>query len=240
LELRSMPPLSGRKAYAAMVKSLCLLGMPAEAETALSEMVSRGHRPEAAQFGAVARCYGRVGSPADMERVIASMADAVLSCYSACHARTLAWLKRMRKLRVAVTAKGYNLVLNSCPSLASVVRELGPELPLSTVGLVGRLRSASTTPKAEVEVVRELLASSASVLDRAMEWSEAEAKLNLHGCNLRAGAGAAVGGRWEERAQRYWRRPGKERELGFHRVLIFTSVGDSQRLVEGKIDFYRS
>lgn len=197
LELRSMPPLSGRKAYAAMVKSLCLLGMPAEAEAALREMVSRGHRPEAAQFGAVARCYGRAGSPADMERVIASMADAggirlgagaadaVLSCYSACrdHARTLAWLKRMRKLRVAVTAKGYNLVLNSCPSLASVVRELGPELPLSTAGLVGWLRSASTTPApaAEVEVVRELLASSASVLDRAMEWSEAEAKLNLHG-----------------------------------------------------------
>jgi hypothetical protein len=53
--------------------------------------------------------------------------------------------------------------------------------------------------------------------------------------------GVAIGGRAlsEERAQRYWRRRGKEisEELGFHRVLIFTSVVVTAR---DKIDFYRS
>lgn len=190
-ELRSMP-LSGRKTYMAMIKSLCLLGLPTEAEETLREMVSLGYQPEAFQFGAVAKCYGKSGSLADMERVIASMADAgirfgtgaadtVLSCYSSCrdHSKMLAWLKKMRKLRIAPTTKGFNFVLNSCSSLASVVQELGPSLPLSTTGLVKRLKSVST-PAAEVELVQELLASS-SVLDKAMVWSDTEVKLNLHG-----------------------------------------------------------
>ncbi|CAD6248322.1 unnamed protein product [Miscanthus lutarioriparius] len=190
-ELRSMP-LSGRKTYMAMIKSLCLLGLPTEAEVTLREMVSLGYQPEAFQFGSVAKCYGKSGSLADMERVIASMADAgirfgigaadtVLSCYSSCHdhSKMLTWLKKMRKLRIAPTTKGYNFVLNSCSSLASVVQELGPSLPLSTTGLVKRLKSVSTLA-AEVELVQELLASS-SVLDKAMEWSETEVKLNLHG-----------------------------------------------------------
>ncbi|KAF8677238.1 hypothetical protein HU200_046717 [Digitaria exilis] len=190
-ELRSMP-LSGRKAYTAMIKSLCLMGLASEAEEALREMVSLGYQPDAFQFGLVAKCYGKSGSLVEMERVIASMSDAgirlgtgaaniVLSCYSSCrdHSKMLVWLKKMRKLRVAPTTKAYNFVLNSCPTLALVIQELGPSLPLSTAGLVKKLKSVSKLA-AEAELVQELLDSS-SVLDKAMEWSETEVKLNLHG-----------------------------------------------------------
>ncbi|PAN03678.1 hypothetical protein PAHAL_1G014900 [Panicum hallii] len=189
-ELRSMPH-TGRKAYMAMIKSLCLMGLASEAEEALREMVSLGYQPEAFQFGLVAKCYGKSGSLVEMERVIASMSDAgirlgtgavniVLSCYSSCrdHSKMLAWLKKMRKLRIAPTAKAYNFVLNSCPTLALVVQELDPSLPLSTAGLVKKLKSVSTLAS-EAELVHELLAS--SVLDRATEWSDTEVKLNLHG-----------------------------------------------------------
>ncbi|GJN18826.1 hypothetical protein PR202_gb06029 [Eleusine coracana subsp. coracana] len=190
-ELRSMP-LTGRKTYMAMIKSLCLMGLPTEAEEALKEMVSLGYQPEAFQFGLVAKCYGKSGSIVEMERVISSMSDAgirlgtgaaniVLSCYSSCreHSKMLAWLKKMRKLRTTPTTKAYNFVLNSCPTLASMVQELGPSLPLSTRGLVKKLKSISPQT-AEAELVHELLASS-PVLDKAMEWSDTEVKLNLHG-----------------------------------------------------------
>ncbi|CAN6236919.1 unnamed protein product [Urochloa humidicola] len=193
-ELRSMP-LTGHKAYTAMIKSLCLMGLATEAEEALKEMVSFGYQPEAFQFGLVAKCYGKSGSLVEMERVIASMSDSgirlgtgaaniVLSCYSSCrnHSKMLAWLKKMRKLRIAPTTKAFNFVLNSCPTLALVVQDLDPSLPLTTTGLVKKLKSASKLAS-EAEVVHMLLASS-SVLDKAMEWSEAEVKLNLHGFSI--------------------------------------------------------
>ncbi|KAL5208809.1 hypothetical protein ABZP36_033244 [Zizania latifolia] len=195
-QLRTMP-LSGRKAYAAMIKSLCLMGLAGEAEEVLREMVSQGYQPEAFQFGSVAKCYGKAGSLSEMERVIASMSDAgirlgtgaaniVLSCYSSCrdHSRMLTWLKKMRKLRIAPTTKAFNFVLNSCPTVASMAQELGPSLPLSTAELVKKLKSASPWP-AEAELVQELLASS-SVLHKAMDWSESEVKLNLHGFSTTA------------------------------------------------------
>lgn len=196
-QLRSMPtPLAGGgKTYMAMIKSLCMLGLAAEAEEALREMVALGYQPDAFQFGLVAKCYGKAGQLAEMERVIASMSEAgirlgtgaaniVLSCYSACreHGKMLAWLKKMRKLRVAPTTKAYNFVLNSCPTVVSMARELGPSLPLSAAQLVRKLKSASPWP-AEVEVVQELLAAS-SVLNKAMVWSETEVKLNLHGFSI--------------------------------------------------------
>lgn len=179
----------------AMIKSLCLMGLAAEAEEALREMVSLGHKPDAFQFGLVAKCYGKAGQLAEMERVIASMSDAgirlgtgaaniVLSCYSACrdHGKMLMWLKRMRKLRIAPTTKAYNFVLNSCTTVVKMARELGPSLPLSSAQLVKKLRSGSPWP-AEADVVQELLAAS-SVLDKAMNWSENEVKLNLHGFSV--------------------------------------------------------
>jgi len=83
------------------------------------------------------------------------------------------------KIAHCTTAKAYNFVLNSCPTLALVVQELDPSLPLSTAVLVKKLKSVSTLPS-EAELVHELLASS-SVLDKATEWSDAEVKLNLHG-----------------------------------------------------------
>lgn len=193
-ELRSMP-LTGRKTYMAMIKSLCLMGLTTEAEEALKEMVCLGYQPEAFQFGLVAKCYGKSGSIVEMERVISSMSDAgirlgtgaaniVLSCYSSCrdHSKMLAWLKKMRKMRIAPTTKAYNFVLNSCPTLTSMVQELGPSLPLSTRGLVKKLKSVSPQTT-EAELVHELLASS-PVLDKAMEWSETEVKLNLHGFSM--------------------------------------------------------
>ncbi|XP_037450628.1 pentatricopeptide repeat-containing protein At2g17033-like [Triticum dicoccoides] len=196
-QLRAMPtPLpGGGKTYMAMIKSLCMLGLAAEAEEALKEMVSLGYQPDAFQFGLVAKCYGKAGQLAEMERVIASMSDAgirlgtgaaniVLSCYSACrdHGKMLAWLKKMRKLRVAPTTKAYNFVLNSCPTVVSMARQLDPSLPLSAAQLVRKLKSASPWP-AEAEVVQELLAAS-SVLNKAMVWSETEVKLNLHGFSI--------------------------------------------------------
>ncbi|XP_048535392.1 pentatricopeptide repeat-containing protein At2g17033 [Triticum urartu] len=196
-QLRVMPtPLAGgAKTYMAMIKSLCMMGLAAEAEEALREMVSLGYQPDAFQFGLVAKCYGKAGQLAEMERVIASMSDAgirlgtgaaniVLSCYSACrdHGKMLMWLKKMRKLCVAPTTKAYNFVLNSCPTVVLMARELGPSLPLSAAKLVRKVKSTSPWP-AEAEVVQELLSTS-SVLTKAMVWSETEVKLNLHGFSI--------------------------------------------------------
>ncbi|XP_051195575.1 pentatricopeptide repeat-containing protein At2g17033 [Lolium perenne] len=196
-QLRAMPPplAGGGKTYMAMIKSLCMMGLADEAEGALREMVALGYQPDAFQFGLVAKCYGKAGQLAEMERVIASMSDAgirmgtgaaniVLSCYSACrdHGKMLMWLKKMRKLRLAPTTKAYNFVLNSCPTVVSMARELGPSLPLSSAQLVKKLKSGSPWP-AEAEVVQELLSAS-SVLDKAMVWSETEVKLNMHGFSI--------------------------------------------------------
>lgn len=50
---------------------------------------------------------------------------------------------------------------------------------MSTTQLIKKLKFGSPWP-AEAELVHKLLVSS-SVLDKAMDWSETEVKLNLHG-----------------------------------------------------------
>lgn len=54
---------------------------------------------------------------------------------------------------------------------------------MSTTQLIKKLKFGSPWP-AEAELVHELLTS--SVLDKVMEWSETEVKLNLHGFSTTA------------------------------------------------------
>ncbi|KAG0491531.1 hypothetical protein HPP92_004929 [Vanilla planifolia] len=59
-KLKEMP-FSGRRPYEFMIKGLCLLGMPADAEELLQEMAFSGFKPSPFEFRWLVQAYGRAG-----------------------------------------------------------------------------------------------------------------------------------------------------------------------------------
>lgn len=184
-------PAAVRRCYKSMISGLCTMDLPRDAEEMLEEMRIAGFRPSPFEFRLVVLGYGRSGLFAEMRRVIQHMEDVgcaldtvcantVLSC---CGDRgelseMISWLRKMRELDIEFSARTYNSVLNSCPTIMSMLQ--APKLvPLSIEGLVDRLTRSSLN---ELSLIRELVGS--QVLDGVLEWSSSEGKLDLHGMHL--------------------------------------------------------
>ncbi|ONK71859.1 uncharacterized protein A4U43_C04F13120 [Asparagus officinalis] len=165
-----------------MVRGLSLVGMVEDAEEVLNEMGHLGFKPLGFEYKVVIQGYGRLGSFKEMRRVIGRMEDVeigidtvsanlVLSCYSDYGnlAEMITWIRNMRVLRIGYFVRTCNSVLNSCPSVVSMVKDLGT-LPLSMDDLLEMLIDE------EALLVKEL--ASASVLLEKRTLSDSEGKLD--------------------------------------------------------------
>ncbi|RWW34217.1 hypothetical protein GW17_00001035 [Ensete ventricosum] len=188
-------PFAGRRPYESMIKALCLMGMPGEAEAKLKEMASSGCKPSAFEFRSVIQSYGRSGLFSEMRRVVGSMEDAglpidtvcvnvVLSCYG--HHGELpemaSWMRKMRERGIGLSIRTFNCVLNSCPRVVSIASDAG-SLPLSMEELLQKLENESSS-RTEALLVQEL--TSSSVVAGILEWSPSGSKLDLHGLHVAA------------------------------------------------------
>ena len=183
-----------QRGFEAMVSGLCEMGQVCEAEKVFDEMRVRGVKVSRFEFRCVLYGYGRLGLFEDMERVVNQMesegfvvdticCNMILSAYG-CHcelARMVLWLRKMRASQISFSIRTYNSVLNSCPTIMSIMAqemETGVEtLPLSIGELSGVLSGD------EALVVKELVESN-SVLEEVMTWDSLEGKLDLHGMHL--------------------------------------------------------
>lgn len=170
------------------------MGLPVDAEEKLKEMASLGLRPSPFEFRLVLRSYGKLGSFAEMRRVLGIMEDAglavgtvcanvVLSCY-ADHGELgemVSWIRKMKLLGISFSVRTFNVVLNSCPTVISIVRDV-KYIPLSFAALVKKVEEDSLPD--EALLVTELVASS-GLIDM-LRWSPDEGKLDLHGFHVAA------------------------------------------------------
>ncbi|KAJ0966917.1 hypothetical protein J5N97_023834 [Dioscorea zingiberensis] len=178
----------GRRPFETMVKALCLMGMPKDAERMLDEMQASGFKPSAFEFRSVMQGYGQLGSFSEMQRVIGIMeraghpvdvvcANIVLSCYGdrGQLSEMISWLQYMKRLKIGFSVRTFNSVLNSCLTIVPMAKNFRP-LPLSVGKLVEKVSND------EALLVHELLES--PLLDEMLEWSSLEGKLDLHGFHV--------------------------------------------------------
>ncbi|XP_020276341.1 pentatricopeptide repeat-containing protein At2g17033 [Asparagus officinalis] len=178
----------GKRVFECMVRGLSLVGMVEDAEKVLDEMGHLGFKPSGFEYRVVIQGYGRLGSFKEMRRVIGRMENAeigidtvcanlVLSCYGDYGnlAEMVTWIRNMRLLGISYSVRTCNSVLNSCPSVVSMVKDL-ENLPLSMDDLLEMLNDE------EALLVKEMAGT--SVLLEKLTWSDSEGKLDLHGFHL--------------------------------------------------------
>ncbi|XP_057494830.1 pentatricopeptide repeat-containing protein At2g17033 [Actinidia eriantha] len=177
-----------RRACEAMVGGLCAMDLPQEAENLMEEMRGLALKPSVFEFRSVIYAYGRLGLFVDMKRCVVEMeiqgfeldtvcSNMVLSSFGA-HgelSEMVQWLQKIRNSGVAFSIRTYNSVLNSCPTIMTMLQDLKC-VPISMRDLMENL------PGHEGLLVQELIGS--SVLENAIEWNSLEGKLDLHGMHL--------------------------------------------------------
>lgn len=179
---------SGKRPFESMVRALSLMGLPGDAEKVLDEMLRSGFKPSGFEYRMVIQGYGRLGLFEEMRRVVGKMessglgvdtvsANVVLSCYgdNGRMSEMVGWIGKMRALGIGFSIRTFNSVLNSCPTVMLMVKDLGT-LPLGLDDLLKKLNND------EVLLVQELLCS--SVLAESLKWSDSEGELDLHGFHL--------------------------------------------------------
>ncbi|KAK4477251.1 hypothetical protein RD792_016465 [Penstemon davidsonii] len=186
--LKSSSVYVKQKGYESMIGSFCEMGLPEKAEELIDEMREMGLKPSAFEFKSLVYGYGQMGFLQDMKRSVERMekegfeldtvcCNMVLSSFEAGTeiSDMLLWLKKMNISGIPFSIRTYNSVLNSCPTIILLIKDL-KDLPLSIDELLANLNTE------EADVVQELLKS--TVLDEAMEWNSSELKLDLHGMHL--------------------------------------------------------
>ncbi|KAL3621411.1 hypothetical protein CASFOL_036323 [Castilleja foliolosa] len=178
-----------QRGYESMVARFCEIGLPGEAENLIEEMRENGLKPSLFELKSLVYGYGQKGFLKDMKRIIAQMenegfeldtvcCNMVLSSFGAHNELLdmLMWLRKMREVGIPFSVRTYNSVLNSCPTIISLLEDT-KTLPLSIDELAGNLKTGD-----EADLVMELLKS--NVLDQVMEWKTSELKVDLHGMHL--------------------------------------------------------
>ncbi|XP_059653899.1 pentatricopeptide repeat-containing protein At2g17033 isoform X2 [Cornus florida] len=176
------------RAYESMVGGLCVMDLPREAEGLVGEMRDLGLKPGVFEFRSLVHAYGRLGLFEDMKRSVVQMesegfgidtvcSNMVLSSFGAYTelSEMVSWLRRMKNSSVPFSARTYNSVLNSSPTIMSMLQE-PKRVPLSVAELTENLHGDDAL------LVHELIGS--SVLEEAMEWDSLESKLDMHGMHL--------------------------------------------------------
>lgn len=197
-----------KQALKSMVNGLCEMGKPYEAENLIEERRTKGLKLSSFEIRCVVYGYGRLGLFDDMERSVNEMvsegfkvdtvcSNMVISSYGDHNelSRMFLWLQKMKDMGIPFSIRTYNSVLNSCSMIISMLQDLkSNDFPLSVSELTGVLKED------EMLLVKELVES--SVLDEAMKWDSAEAKLDLHGLHL--GAAYLIMLQWmEEMRERF-------------------------------------
>ncbi|KAJ4976046.1 hypothetical protein NE237_001152 [Protea cynaroides] len=108
-----------RRAFETMIRGLCDLDLPHEAEMLMEEMC-------------IVNGYGRTGSWMEMQRVIGLMEDAGYVCDTMCSnivlssydahselSEMVSWLRKTKDSDIQFSVRTYNCVLNSCPKIMS-------------------------------------------------------------------------------------------------------------------------
>ncbi|CAL1372886.1 unnamed protein product [Linum trigynum] len=177
-----------KQGYKAMVSGLAEMGRVKEAEELIEEMRGKGIRPSQFEFRCVLYAYGKSGMFADMQRIVGKMetegievdtvsSNMILSSFGARSAlpEMATWLQKMRTLRIPCSIRTYNSVLNSCPTITSMLQSSASSnaFPISIQEFVNNVTEA------EAVLVGHLVGS--EVLNEAMSWNASEAKLDLHG-----------------------------------------------------------
>ncbi|KAK8934272.1 Pentatricopeptide repeat-containing protein [Platanthera zijinensis] len=186
-------PFSGRRPYETMVRGLCLMGMPADAEKFLHEMRLSGFTPSPFEFRLLFQAYGRSAAFGDMTRVLELMqengisldticANIVLSCYGDAgkFSEMVSWIHKMRESDIEFSIRTYNSVLNSSPTLITLTNDVR-FLPLSIDALLRKMEDESGYLD-EPLLLGEL--TKLPLLDAIVEWSDSEVKLDLHGLHV--------------------------------------------------------
>ncbi|CAA7021979.1 unnamed protein product [Microthlaspi erraticum] len=176
------------QAYKSLVSGLCNMDKPHDAERVIDEMRTEKVKPGLFEYKSVLYGYGRLGLFDDMNRVVQRMeteghkidtvcSNMVLSSYGAHDAlpQMGSWLQKLKDFNVPLSIRTYNSVLNSCPTVTSLLKDLDT-CPLSLSELLTFLNED------EAVLVSKLTWS--SVLDEAIEWNSLEGKLDLHGMHL--------------------------------------------------------
>ncbi|OVA15989.1 Smr protein/MutS2 C-terminal [Macleaya cordata] len=179
-----------RQAFESMINGLCMLDLPCDAEEMMEQMRAEGFNPSDFEFRSVVLGYGRLGLFSEMRRVLYRMessgynldtisSNIVLSSYGA-HgelSQMVSWIQKMKDSNVPFSIRTYNSVLNSCPTIMSLLQE--PKfIPLSIEELIEKLQ------RDEALLVKELIIGGSSVLVENLKWGSSEARLDLHGMHL--------------------------------------------------------
>ncbi|KAK8947923.1 Pentatricopeptide repeat-containing protein [Platanthera guangdongensis] len=186
-------PFSGRRPYDTMVRGLCLMGMPADAEKFLHEMRLSGFTPSPFEFRLLFEAYGRSAEFGDMIRVLELMqengisldticANIVLSCYGDAgeFSEMVSWIHKMRESDIEFSIRTHNSFLNSSPTLITLTNDVR-FLPLSIDALVRQMEDESGYLD-EPLLLGEL--TKLPLLDAIVEWSDSEVKLDLQGLHV--------------------------------------------------------
>ncbi|CAI9104765.1 OLC1v1003517C1 [Oldenlandia corymbosa var. corymbosa] len=213
-----------KRAYDSMVAGLCEIGMPREAEDLMRGMMIdtglKKLKPSSFMYRSLVYAYGRLGLFEDVKRNVDEMggeldtvcSNMVLSALGAYNdlPEMVSRLKRMKVSKVPFSVRTYNSVLNSCPTIMSML-EVPERIPLSIGELMEKLGSD------EANVVKELIdpSSSLTMMDGVIEWKGNEMKLDLHGLHL--SSSFVIFLQWIEELRQRWVRG---REMGEPEVVV--------------------
>ena len=200
---RKMSP--GKFLEESMVRALCVLDSPSEAEAVLRRI-----KPSAFHYRLVVQSYGKMGLFREMVKTFESMISAgipadtvsfntIISCYGekGMLEEIVSWLKRMRDWGIPHSIRTCNSVLNSCPQLLSILRD-DKMLPTTLENLVGKLEAR------EASLVKEI--ASSKVILEASGWNSSEGKMDLHGYHLSSAFVALLS--WVEELERGFQQGG--------------------------------
>ncbi|KAJ9189505.1 hypothetical protein P3X46_000790 [Hevea brasiliensis] len=178
-----------RQGYKSMISGLCEMGRPIEAEDLIEEMRGKGVKPSVFEFRCVLYGYGRLGLFEEMQSSVVQMessgfevdtvcSNMILSSYGSYNALTEMglFLQKMKDLGIPFSLRTFNSVLNSCPTIISMMQNSNAAYPISIQELIKILSED------EAMLVEALVGS--SVLKETMKWNALEAKLDLHGMHL--------------------------------------------------------
>lgn len=195
-----------RQCYKAVIGGLCEMGQASEAEEVMEEMRVVGISLSGYEWRSLVYGYGRLGLFEEMVRAVDGMerdgflvdtvcSNMVLSSFGANQelAQMRQWLQRTKLKGIALSVRTYNTVLNSCPAIMELTQENLCNSPLSIEEL------KTVVPAEEVLIVEELM-DDFTVLQEAMEWSQLEVKVDLHG--MHTGSAYLIMLQWMEEMKR--------------------------------------
>ncbi|KAI7994131.1 Pentatricopeptide repeat-containing protein [Camellia lanceoleosa] len=164
------------------------MDLPHEVENVMEEKRDLIVKSSVFEFRSVIYASGKLGLFADKKRCVVQKEIEGFILHTFCSIMVLSsfgahgelsemvlWFQMMKSPGVSFSIRTYNSVLNSCPTIMTMLQEL-KTVTISIQEPIENLRGD------EGLLVQELIGS--SVLEKAMEWSSLEGKLDLHGIHL--------------------------------------------------------